>query len=68
MDNLLVTLNQEGEDNDFSVDFIKELAQSSLRVKSISINQSSIRIQQELIDKLYSFDAFGKIKSNNEYN
>ena len=66
MDNLLVTLNQEGDEYDFSVDFIKELAQSSLRVKSFSINQSSIRIQKELIDKLYSFDAFGKIKSNNE--
>ena len=38
MDNLLITLNKEGKDNDFSMDFIEELAQSSLRIKSFSIN------------------------------
>ena len=66
MDNLLITLNQDDDSKNYKTNFIEELAESGLRVKYFSINQSSIRVHQQLKEQLYSFDASGKINSNDE--
>ncbi len=66
LDNMLVTLKQTDGPADLSMDFTADLARNGLRVKSFSINRSSLLIKDGPKEMLYSFDAIGRLRSYDE--
>ena len=66
LDNVLITLKEAEEEIDLDMKFMERLAYNGLRVKSLSVNQSSILVKEGLNEKLYSFEASGRLQPDGE--
>ena len=65
-DNVLITLKEAEDEIDLDMQFMERLAYNGLRVKSLSVNQSSILVKEGLNEKLYSFEASGRLQPDGE--
>ena len=66
LDNVLITLKEAEEEIDLDMKFMERLGYNGLRVKSLSVNQSSILVKEGLNEKLYSFEASGRLQPDGE--
>ena len=66
LDNVLITLKDAEGNGELNMEFMEKLAHNDLKVKSLSVHRSSILVKEGTNERLYSFEASGRLQPDGE--
>ncbi|HIC74057.1 MAG TPA: hypothetical protein EYO92_03080, partial [Candidatus Marinimicrobia bacterium] len=66
LDNVLITLKDAEGNGELNMEFMEKLAHNDLKVKSLSVLRSSILVKEGTNERLYSFEASGRLQPDGE--